>query len=153
MVCTPTAVRTCVRELQEGDYHKGYLSLLGQLSEVGDQSEQTFLAQLQEMRKRGADYYTAVIEDQDASKIIGTATIFIELKFQRSCSKVGHVEDVVVDSTYRGLKLGQRLIREVMQYAEKQGCYKVILDCSEANVPFYEKSGLKRKEVQMVKYF
>ncbi len=30
------------------------------------------------------------------------------------------------------------------------GCYKVILDCAEANVSFYEKCGLTRKEVQMV---
>ena len=33
------------------------------------------------------------------------------------------------------------------------GCYKVILDCAEANVPFYEKCGLTRKEVQMVRVF
>lgn len=35
--------------------------------------------------------------------------------------------------------------------AQELGCYKVILDCSEDNVPFYEKCGLTRKEVQMVK--
>lgn len=34
---------------------------------------------------------------------------------------------------------------------QEAGCYKVILDCSEDNVPFYEKCGLTRKEVQMVK--
>ena len=31
------------------------------------------------------------------------------------------------------------------------GCYKVILDCAEANVVFYEKCGLTRKEIQMVR--
>lgn len=34
---------------------------------------------------------------------------------------------------------------------QEAGCYKVILDCSEENVPFYEKCGLIKKEVQMVK--
>lgn len=34
---------------------------------------------------------------------------------------------------------------------QELGCYKVILDCSEDNVPFYQKCGLVKKEVQMVK--
>lgn len=37
-----------------------------------------------------------------------------------------------------------------MEVCRQQGCYKVILDCSEANQAFYEKCGLTRKEVQMV---
>ena len=37
-----------------------------------------------------------------------------------------------------------------MTYAQSQGCYKVILDCADDNAAFYEKSGFKRKEVQMV---
>ena len=31
------------------------------------------------------------------------------------------------------------------------GCYKVILDCAEANIVFYEKCGLTRKEIQLVR--
>ena len=36
---------------------------------------------------------------------------------------------------------------------EQVGCYKVILDCSEGNVPFYERCGFQRKEVQMAVHF
>jgi hypothetical protein len=43
-----------------------------------------------------------------------------------------------------------RLIDELLRVSKERGCYKVILDCSEANQPFYEKCGLIRKEVQMV---
>lgn len=43
-----------------------------------------------------------------------------------------------------------RLIDELLLASKEHGCYKVILDCSEANQPFYEKCGLIRKEVQMV---
>lgn len=43
-----------------------------------------------------------------------------------------------------------RLIAALMDAAGAKGCYKVILDCSEANAPFYEKCGLTKKEVQMV---
>ena len=37
--------------------------------------------------------------------------------------------------------------------ADHLGCYKLILDCSESNVKFYEKCGFKRKEIQMARYF
>jgi glucosamine-phosphate N-acetyltransferase len=43
------------------------------------------------------------------------------------------------------------LIEELTAVAKQQGCYKVILDCSESNQAFYEKCGLTRKEVQMVR--
>jgi glucosamine-phosphate N-acetyltransferase len=36
--------------------------------------------------------------------------------------------------------------------AAQCGCYKVILDCAEHNVKFYEKCGFLRKELQMAMY-
>jgi glucosamine-phosphate N-acetyltransferase len=148
--------------------------------------------------------------DTSKSRIIGTASLIVERKFLRRLGKVcvqhhvssaprldtyamahintlsdpsaqcGHIEDVVVDNSYRGQRLGQRyarahqqqhsfllpdlphhltltcdtghrLINALCDAAQELGCYKVILDCSEANVPFYEKCGLTRKEVQMVR--
>ncbi|EYU17479.1 hypothetical protein MIMGU_mgv1a016916mg [Erythranthe guttata] len=94
-----------------------------------------------------------VIEDKDLGKIVATGSVFIEKKFIRNCGKVGHVEDVVVDSSVRGKKLGKKVIEFLSDYARGVGCYKVILDCSVDNVPFYERCGFKQKEVQMVKYF
>jgi hypothetical protein len=43
-----------------------------------------------------------------------------------------------------------RLIEALITACREMGCYKVILDCSESNAPFYEKCGLVRKEIQMV---
>lgn len=45
-----------------------------------------------------------------------------------------------------------RVIAALVAYADSQGCYKVILDCSDDNATFYEKCGFKRKEVQMVSH-
>ena len=50
-----------------------------------------------------------LLADLDTGKVIATATLFVERKFIRNCGKCGHIEDVVVDSTYRGLRLGARL--------------------------------------------
>jgi GNAT superfamily N-acetyltransferase len=46
--------------------------------------------------------------------------------------------------------LSLRLIEELTRVCHERGCYKVILDCAEHNVAFYEKCGLTRKEIQMV---
>jgi glucosamine-phosphate N-acetyltransferase len=43
-------------------------------------------------------------------------------------------------------------VEELVSVSRSRGCYKVILDCAEHNVAFYEKCGLTRKEVQMVRY-
>ena len=52
-----------------------------------------------------------------------------------------HIEDVVVDNMYRGNRTGKLLIEELIKIAKHYKCYKVILDCSKENVPFYEKCG------------
>ena len=56
--------------------------------------------------------------DLDKHQIIATATLVVELKFIRGCGKCGHIEDVVVDSTYRGLRLGLRVIEALMVAAQ-----------------------------------
>ncbi|GIL71506.1 hypothetical protein Vretifemale_2056 [Volvox reticuliferus] len=138
-----------VRQLKPSDYEKGFLDVLAHLTAVGEVSRGAFEEQLK-LRDSAGSYRTVVIED--GGRIIATAAMIIELKFIHSCSKVGHIEDVVVDPAYRGKKLGLKLIQALIESAREAGCYKVILDCSEANSPFYEKCGLTRKEVQMVKY-
>ncbi len=43
-----------------------------------------------------------------------------------------------------------RVLAALLDYAREAWCYKVILDCSDQNVAFYEKCGFEKKEVQMV---
>ncbi len=59
------------------------------------------------MRKRPDTYYVTVIEDVDADKIVGAATLVYELKFIRDCAASGHVEEVVVSDKYKGKQLGK----------------------------------------------
>ena len=54
----------------------------------------------------------------------------------------------MVDRSLRKSGIGKLLIAGLSRFAWEMGCYKVILDCSEANVHFYEKCGFKKKEVQ-----
>ena len=86
-------------------------------------------------------------------RIVASGSLLIERKFIRGCGSCGHIEDVVVDASQRGTGLGKKLVGHLMSEARRQGCYKVILDCAEYNVGFYEKIGLKRSDVHMIHYF
>jgi len=140
------------RPLEAGDFHKGFVSLVGQLTTMGDITEEMFAARVKEI-EANPDYIIQVIEDVTAEKLIASATLLVERKFIHQCGKVGHIEDVVVHSDYRGSKLGCLIVKELMRLGKEAGCYKVILDCIESNVGFYEKCGLQRKGVQMARYY
>lgn len=66
---------------------------------------------------------------------------------------VGHIEDIAVAKDQQGKKLGLKLIQALDFIAEKVGCYKTILDCSEANEGFYVKCGFKRAGLEMAHYY
>lgn len=82
--------------------------------------------------------------------IVAVGTVFVERKFTRSMGKVGHIEDIAVSPSQQGRGLGLKIIKALMSISEAEGCYKTILNCSEGNVPFYEKCGFTRKETEMV---
>jgi hypothetical protein len=48
--------------------------------------------------------------------------------------------------------LDSRIIEQLKHLGKELGCYKLILNCNENNVPFYEKCGLTVKDVQMTLY-
>ena len=66
--------------------------------------------------------------------------------------KNGHIEDIVVDKSYRGFGLGKQMIYYLTNYANNHECYKCI-DCSDEYMKFYEKCGYNQKGVQMSSYF
>jgi len=66
---------------------------------------------------------------------------------------VGHIEDIAVSKDQQGKKLGLRIIQALDFVAENTGCYKTILDCSEANEGFYVKCGFKRAGLEMAHYY
>ncbi|XP_050228557.1 glucosamine 6-phosphate N-acetyltransferase [Mercurialis annua] len=142
-----------VRKLEISDKGKGYLELLQQLTVCDSVSDKEFEKRFEEISSYGDDHLICVIEDDQSGKIIATGCMFIEKKFIRNCGKVGHIEDIVVDSEARGKQLGKKIIEFLTDHAHSMGCYKVILDCSIENKAFYEKCGYKQKEIQMAKYF
>jgi len=97
-------------------------------------------------------YFPIVIVLKETDTIIATGTLFTERKFLRGLGSVGHIEDIAVDKSQQGKKLGLRIIQTLTGISEALGCYKTILNCSDANIPFYEKCGFVKKENEMAKY-
>ncbi|CAO3691771.1 hypothetical protein G6F56_006754 [Rhizopus delemar] len=136
--------------LRSNDYYRGYLQVLSVLTEVGHHTPDSWKTQFEYMKKHNDTYYVVTIENQ--GRIAATGTILIEHKFVHKNGIVGHIEDIAVDSSHQGKKLGIRIIEALKYIAQQTGCYKVILDCSTKNIPFYEKCGFLPKENQMAWY-
>ncbi|RWW77403.1 hypothetical protein BHE74_00014451 [Ensete ventricosum] len=143
-----------LRRLEISDNAKGFVELLSQLSPATSPlSDADFLARFTDLSALGDDHLIVVAEDQRSGRIVATGSVFLERKFLRGGSKVGHIEDVVVDTAVRGQHLGQRVVRYLADHAKAAGCYKVILDCTPDLRSFYEKCGFTEKNIQMALYF
>ncbi|RKP17947.1 acyl-CoA N-acyltransferase [Rozella allomycis CSF55] len=141
-----------LRPLEPSDYEKGFLEVLGQLTVVGNVDKDTFMDQFYYMKNRNNEYFTIVIEDTQRRRVVAAGTVLVERKFVHMIGKVGHIEDIVVNKEYRGQNFGKWIIEQLKHIGKQVGCYKIILDCSEKNVPFYEKCGFTKKEVEMAWY-
>lgn len=142
-----------VRPIRYTDATYGYYTLLGQLTKIDPdlmdyEKTKSFIRQ-----NLGQNHQIYVIEDTNLGKIVASGTLFMEEKLIRNYGKVGHMEDIVVDASYRGFGLGKLMIDHLTTLGTKLGCYKCILDCDDANVGFYEKCGYNRKGSQMSIYY
>lgn len=147
-----------IRQLIHNDYDNGVIELLSQLTTISkkyitkSQFENFVLAN--DNNNHHQIYVIDMIDPiTEKHTIIGHATLLIEPKLIHNLSFVGHIEDVVIDSKHRGTGLGKLLIEKLKNVAMSAGCYKIILDCDDDKVPFYEHCGLKRKGNFMALYF
>lgn len=122
--------------------------LLSQLTQVGNININSFKKFLDNLPSNHI-IYVILYENN----IAGMGTILIENKIIHNFGKVGHIEDVVIDKKFRGLGLGKELINFLVNKGKKLGCYKIILDCNDKNVGFYNKCGFKREENTMTLRF
>ncbi len=129
-----------IRELQKEDLGKGFLTTLDSLRQTSNIEKNT-ANEIFDKIKNNPDQIivVALIE----GKVVGAATLLLETKFIHNGGIVGHIEDVVVDKNYQGQKIGEKIIKYLLEFAKTKGCYKTILDCVDDVKPFYEKIGFK----------
>jgi len=129
-----------IRELRKEDLWNGFLTTLDSLRQASD-IDQNKAEEIFEKINSNPDHVIVVAELD--GKIVGSTTLLIETKFIHGGGLVGHIEDVVVDKNFQGQKIGEKIMKYLLEFAKNRGCYKTILDCTDDVKPFYEKLGFK----------
>ena len=83
-------------------------------------------------------------------KIITYGSIIIENKIHGSVS--GHIEDIVVDSNFRSLGIGEKLINQLVKIGENKKIERITLFCKDHLVDFYNKNGFNINNLSMKKF-
>ncbi len=129
-----------IRELKEEDLGNGFLTTLDSLRKTSSIKKNTAIKIYDKIENNPDHIIVVALLD---GKIVGAATLLLESKFIHDGVIVGHIEDVVVDKNYQGQRIGEKIIKYLLEYAKAKGCYKTILDCVDDVKSFYEKLGFK----------
>ena len=135
-----------IRKLEILDYQQ-IICLLKHLNSDTNITKQKFV---QFFKHLGENHQVYVIEEDGVLKACGT--LFIEHKIIHNGGKVGHIEDIVVDSQFQKQGYGGKIIQFLVKIAE-ESCYKVILNCDTKTSCFYQKYGFKNSGSEMAIYF
>lgn len=133
------------RMLSKDDYEK-YLQLINEFRPTIYTKEQ-FIYFLEENNK---NIHIWVIEINN--ELIASGTILYETKLIHNISLYAHIEDIIVSSKYRKNGYGLILLNELVDECKKNNSYKILLDCHEELITFYEKTKFKKNGSQMVIY-
>ena len=136
---------TRIREIREADY-LDYKELIG-----SNISNAFFLSFVRDVLNDS--HVIVIVENDDSSALIGTGTLLIEEKMTHGGCKMGHIENVLVERTFRGCGQGEKLVEHLLNLAKSKGCYRVDLNCSSELESFYRKNGFSPKHMCMNKYF
>jgi glucosamine-phosphate N-acetyltransferase len=133
---------------------KSYIQLINQLSNTTDYDIDKFYKNLQLINQSGIINIAYInLPNSDDFIIVGSGTCYIEPKIIHGYMNVGHIEDIVVDTNFRGHGIAKNILDNLKKYAENKNCYKIILDCNEELVKLYSKYDYQLKGVQMAIYF
>lgn len=91
---------------------------------------------------------------EEGEKVLGYAFCILtnETNPSHMPIKTLYIDDLCVDETVRGQKVGSALFSYVSDYARKEGCHNLTLNvwaCNEGAMRFYEKCGLKVQKYGM----
>ena len=127
-----------IRELESSDLSNGFLESLDDLKPASTLTITQRLEIFKKIQRSSSQIVYVILKN---SKVIGTATLFIEQKFIHNGKCVGHIEDVVIKKEFQKTNFGTLLIKTLLQRAESEGCYKTVLNCLQEVSSFYTKLG------------
>jgi glucosamine-phosphate N-acetyltransferase len=131
------------RELKEQDY-KNYKKLID-----SDINIDYFKHFIENVLNKNHKLY--VLEKNN--KIIGTGTVLIEEKLTYGGSKLGHIENILVDEYHRGNGYGEFIVKNLLKICKQENCYRVDLNCVKELENFYSKNNFNQNSISMNIYF
>ena len=142
-------MNSVIKKLEDNNINVYYYSLLNQLSKCSEDYNEEKLKK--SFKKLSENNFIYILEVN--YKIVGTISIIIEQKLLRNGSKVGHIEDFVIDKHYGSKEYGSELLNFAVKFCQDNSCYKCILNCSEEMEKFYKRFNFENKNVEMSLYF
>jgi glucosamine-phosphate N-acetyltransferase len=134
-----------IREIKYDDFDKGYMNLIFEFTNYNYQiTKENFIKFIDEHK----NYKIVVIYSKKEDKIIGSGTIIIVEKIHNN--PIGQIEDVIINEKYRQHGFGKKIIDKLIDIGKnKYKCYKIILNCLEKNIGFYNKCNFEIVGVEM----
>ncbi len=98
------------------------------------------------------EWYVFVAIDDNSWEIIGSVKLQLEQKFQRGGAISANIEELVTRPWFQKQWIGSALMKHAIDFAKQEDVYKIVLDCWDLLVKFYEKFWFEQKEQCMKLY-
>ena len=134
-----------LRNIDYDDYDKGYMDLMFEFTNYHYPiTKENFINFI----KTNPNYKTIVIYSEKEKRIIGAGTIIIVHKIHNN--PIGQIEDIIISEKYRKNGFGKQIIEKLIDIGKNEyKCYKIILNCLQKNIKFYENCGFINGGVEM----
>jgi glucosamine-phosphate N-acetyltransferase len=133
------------RNIEYDDFDKGYIELMLEFTNYNYPiTKEEFINFIDTQQ----NYKIIVIYSEIEKRIIGAGTIIIIHKIHNN--SIGQIEDVIISEKYRKNGFGKQIIEKLVDIGKNEyKCYKIILNCLEKNIKFYENCGFINVGLEM----
>ena len=133
------------RNIEYDDFDKGYIELMLEFTNYNYPiTKEKFINFIDTQQ----NYKIIVIYSEIEKRIIGAGTIIIIHKIHNN--SIGQIEDVIISEKHRKNGFGKQIIEKLVDIGKNEyKCYKIILNCLEKNIKFYENCGFINVGLEM----
>jgi diamine N-acetyltransferase len=128
-----------IRKSTTSDF-ESIFSLVHELA-VFQGTPERIINSVQQMKEE-QEYFQSFVAETDDKEIVGMASYFFA--YYTWVGKSLFLDDLYVKPTYRGQKIGSKLLQRIMEVAEKENCKRVrwlVSKWNEEAITFYGKIG------------
>lgn len=85
------------------------------------------------------------------NQLVGFGSLHLTKKIRGG--NIGFIEDIAIKEEYRKKGIGKLILKDLINKAKKEDCYKVVLDCKEETKTFYQNIGFNHSGNSMSIFF